>query len=273
MIKRHKPIDQIHESAYLSNLEILNTILNNLEYPEELGILHYDAKSASIYSVLLNKNKKEIKQNFDRYSDMGCLAFKLVEAIGQKTFKAKIHGKLLELNVAETNRDIFVSDWLKYLQYSIITGNQNNIDYLCSIPIETFEKSVSFNNLDTLVMVSFMLINETLHNPEKYVIEGVVEELDLRLSHIDTYKNDYVDPIVVPIIKIYRNHFADNADLVIESIECALDKHLEYYTTKDKEDDPEGWVSVPILSSLIQLDINHDFKTEYMPQILRDLSK
>lgn len=247
---------------YGNDLMILNTVLGNIEHPSGVSSLNYYALSTAIRSVLLNKSKEEILENFQRLAEMGVFTFKMNQS-GTGTFKSTVCGKEYEFQGEQEGSYITATDWLLYLQCATIANDKQSMDYLLSLTYEVFAlSSVSHDALDQLIVLCFKAIYQDFEN-ENEVLELIrlTEEKGKVYGSSFTFFNDYV----IPVLSVYRAFYSKQDALIDEVLENTISKHIKYWSTEEQKYDTRGWISIPLISALIHKKFKTSVKSEYLP--------
>lgn len=249
-------------SDYESNLKVLNTVLGNIEYAPGVSSLNYYAISNAVKGVLLNKSKKEMLENFQRFAEMGALTFKM-NAADSSTFTAMVLGKEFELQSERDGSYLTAMDWLSCLQCATIAGHQPSIDYLLSVPAKVFEMtSASFNAFDRALVECYKEIYQNGENEEKV--------LKLIKTVIENANHPYLNNYAIPTLNVYQSFYSGQNDLIDQAITDALNKHFTYWNTEDNKYDSKGWISIPVISALIHKNYKTAVKSEYLPENIID---
>lgn len=243
---------------YESNLNVLNTVLSNIEYAPGVSSLNNYAISTAVNGVLLNKSKKEMLENFQRFAEMGVLTFKM-NAADSATFTATVLGKEFELQSERDGSYLTAMDWLSCLQFATIAGHQPSIDYLLSVPSKVFEMtSASFNAFDQALVECYKEIYQNGENEEKVL--KLIQVVQENANH--PYLNNYA----LPTLSVYQSFYTAKDELVNQAITEALDKHFNYWSTEENKYDSRGCISIPIISALIHKNYKTTLKSEYLPE-------
>lgn len=200
-------------------------------------------------------------------TELGINAFRNTMTTADQPLTMTIQGDDFEVTAKPDNAYSNPAYWQDYFYCAQIAGNRKFIDELIAVPEEVFRVSeIVYDEVD-FANVRFL--------------KGLYQDVELAPLLMEALKktahelNDeerlnYLDYIKVPELELYIRIFGKEQEKFNIALVEALESHKKYW--KKDPNDPEGWISFPIICACIIAYHSYGFKidveSDYLPMWL-----
>lgn len=256
-------VDYYLDSFYRTCEAIKKRPLDNLgsEFRKSLKILAFLA--------IDSRDKKEIFYLLKIAQNIGLMNFKFGTKIGE-SFNCSLEEESFTLVGQETSIYMDTDTWLRALYLSLILRDMDAVDFLCQVPESVhIQANIKADAFD----IAFVRVMKGLFNPDVNIGKLLVEAMDISKSElIPSARLEYIDYIMVPQLLLYYRFISCTRSEFNEQFRDAVLDHKEYWSEKNREYDPKGWISLPLITiaALAFDDKKYElpFETEYIPNWL-----
>ena len=212
----------------------------------------YEIFSQSIAAQLPHER---IRRYLELLKDLGVANF-MSSLNDSKTISLPIGESTIAIVGEATNSYMDTDSWLTAFFASVLTRDGNAINILSEVPESTFQQAALKPDLFDLAIVR---ASKGLFDPSANIAELLVESMEASdESNIEPQRLAYSWGILLPVSILYRFVVDGDADKKLsEMFAYALKEHKLYFSSKDKEFDTKGSVSLPLMAVAAML---HDHK-------------
>lgn len=158
--------------------------------------------------------------------------------------------------------------WLKLFSTAIIVRDRYAIDLLCKVEVSDLSSSeLGSDPLDDalLVMIQGMFNNKA---DIKGLVRGVMEKSDP--SYLTPERQSYAYYVLLPFANVLVTVMSKDSESKFRTgIHKALELHQKYWSKKELERTPSGWISLPLIAAAIlgktKRNYSIDFESDYLP--------
>lgn len=267
-ILRHN-LDNENKELYASYfIERIDKLKKLIEFnPQNAGFIFKSAFSA-IGDALVCGYRKEEVLNFTQLGvELGVNYFRNTRSIYDSTIEMVIKGERFEVIARPNTAYSNTYYWQLYFYCALISRDRKAIDELIAVPEEVLRSSeIVYDEVD-FAIVRFL---KGLYQDVE-LAPLLLEALKLTAHELnDKERLDYLDYIKLPELELYMRIFSNENERFNIALEEALESHKKFW--KKDPNDPEGWISFPILCACIIAYESRDFKIEvesdYLPMWL-----
>ena len=267
-IERHHFNNESKEFYYSYFIEKIEKLKKSIEFnPKNAGFIFKSAFSAIGDAVACEKPTEEVFELIYLATELGVNYFRNVRALEGASVVMEIQEEEFEVTAKPDNSYSNAYNWQQYFYCAMISRNGEAIDELSAVPEEVFRASeIVYDEVD-FAIVRFL---KGIYQDEK-IAPLLLEAIKLTAHEFnDKERLDYLDYIKLPELELYMHIFGDENEKFNISLAEALESHKKFW--KKDPNDPEGWISFPIICACIIAYESYDFKIEvesdYLPMLL-----
>lgn len=168
-----------------------------------------------------------------------------------------------------------ITDWVKALGLFFVLRDRKGINLLLSAPRFTFENAaIKHTELDFRILrVIQNIYNQSAAKDMMQYIQEALEATDpsLNLFDVDKESTSFVLHIEEPLLRVWMAALMNKETYFNEQLEDAILLHKKYYSTSDRCNDSQGWISWRLLAPIVfahDSGINIEVESEYIPKWL-----
>jgi hypothetical protein len=267
-IERHHFDDKKKElhTAYFS--EIIDKLKKSIEFnPKNAGFIFKSAFSSIGDAVVCKKPNEEVFELIYLATELGVNYFRNVRALEGTSIVMEIQEEEFEVTAKPDNSYSNTAYWQRYFYCAMISRNGEAIDELSAIPEEIFRASeIVYDEVD-FAIVRFL---KGIYQDVK-IAPLLLEAIKMTAHELNEKERlDYLDYIKLPELELYMRIFGNENEKFNISLGEALESHKKFW--KKDPNNPQGWISFPIICACIIAYESYDFKIEvesdYLPMWL-----
>jgi hypothetical protein len=233
-----------------------------------LGSPFSDAQRTFALAVMGNRPHQETLDFLTQSKDLGIAHLVFGNNPG-KEVELKLFNETYHTTGVNEGAFMNVAFWNDVLSAAIICRDAEGKDFLRSLDNSVFENAnIKPDELDLL----FVRIQKGMIGDDPQLAENLEDMITaIHSGQMDKAKLPYRQKMVLPFLKLYQSILANDSDKFNSDLNSALQMHQTFWSTSDREYKPDGWVSIPLLTTCslaFDKGINITVSSEYIPEWL-----